>query len=83
MSSIEEHIIEKLYLYIKKLKENFLMKSKERENIKGKRKRNRIEIRDFLVKKLSDFACSFKEGLDNEINVKSISPEEEKKLSLR
>ena len=48
------------------------MKSKKRD--KAERKRKRIEIRGFLLKKLSDFAESFKEGLDNEINAKSISP---------
>ena len=56
------------------------MKPKERENIKAERKRKRIEIRGFLLKKLSDFAGSFKERLNNEITVKSISPEEKEKI---
>ena len=52
----------------------------KKEIIKAERKRNRIEIRGFLLKKLSDFACSFKERLDNELTAKSISPEEKEKI---
>ena len=80
MSSIKRHIIQTFYLYTEKVKENFLMKYKKRENIKAERKRKRIEIRGFLLKKLSDFVHFFKEPLDNEITAKSITPGEKEKI---
>ena len=49
MTSIKQQLLETLYLYTEKLKENFLREYKKKEIIKpGKRKR--IEIRGFLLK---------------------------------
>ena len=41
MSSIKEHIIQTLYLYTEKLKENFLMEYKQRERLSKQREKER------------------------------------------